>query len=93
MGNSQTSLACQKLTRLYQEIFMKLVVRLMNSPSKAYLRVIRGTNVKGQGSLAALLLGAVLLLVVFILFMVGLRGTEWFWDLLKALLERIKFWQ
>jgi len=64
----------------------------MNSLSKAYLRVIRGTNVKGQGSLAALLLGAVLLLVVFILFMVGLKGTEWFWELLKTLLERIEFW-
>ena len=64
----------------------------MNSLSKAYLRVIRGTNVRGQGSLAMLLLGAVILLAVFILFMVGLKGTEWFWDLLKILLERIKFW-
>ena len=71
---------------------MKLVVRLMNSLSKGYLRVIRGTNVKGQGLLASLLLGAVILLAVFILFMVGLRGTEWFWDLLEALLKRIRFW-
>ena len=72
---------------------MKLVVRLMNSLSRAYLRVIRGTNVRGQGLLAALLLGAVILLAVFILFMVGLKGTEWFWELLKTLLEKIKFWQ
>jgi len=64
----------------------------MNPLSKAYFRVIRGTNVKGQGSLATLLLGAALLLAVFILFMVGLKGTEWFWELLKTLLERIKFW-
>ena len=30
----------------------------MNFLSKAYLRVIRGTNVRGQGSLATLLLGS-----------------------------------
>jgi len=64
----------------------------MNFLSKAYLRVIRGTNVKGQGSLAMLLLGAVILLVVLILFMVYLKGTEWFWNLLQTLLDRIKFW-
>jgi len=64
----------------------------MNSLSKAYLRVIRGTNVRGQGSLAILLLGAALLLAVFILFMVGLKGTEWFWNVLETLLERIRFW-
>jgi len=64
----------------------------MNFLNKAYLRVIKGTNVRGQGLLAMLLLGAVILLAVFILFMMGLKGTEWFWDLLKTLLERIKFW-
>lgn len=77
---------------LHKEIFMKLVVRLMNPLSKASLRVVKGTNVRGQGSLAMLLLGAALLLAVFILFMVYLRGTEWFWNLLETLLERIRFW-
>jgi len=64
----------------------------MNFLSKAYLRVIKGTNVRGQGSLAMLLLGAVILLVVLILFTVYLKGTEWFWNLLQTLLDRIKFW-
>ena len=64
----------------------------MNFLSKAYVRVIKGTSVRGQGLLAMLLLGAVILLAVFILFMVGLKGTEWFWDLLQTLLERIRFW-
>ena len=64
----------------------------MNFLSKASLRVIKGTNVREQGSLAMLLLGAALLLVVLILFMVYLKGTEWFWNLLQTLLDRIKFW-
>lgn len=67
-------------------------MRPMNPLSKASLRVIKGTYVRGQGSLAMLLLGAALLLVVFILFMVYLRGTEWLGDVLKTLLERIRFW-
>ena len=65
----------------------------MNFLSKIYLRVIKGTNVRGQGLLAMLLLGAALLLAVFILFMVGLKDTEWFRNLLKTSLERIRFWQ
>jgi len=64
----------------------------MNSLSKIFLRVIKGTNVRGEGLLAMLLLGAFLLLVVLILFMVQFKGTEWFWNLLETLLERIRFW-
>jgi hypothetical protein len=64
----------------------------MNFLSKASLRVIKGTKVRGQGSLAMLLLGAVILFVVLILFMVQFKGTEWFWNLLEASLERIRFW-
>lgn len=64
----------------------------MNFLSKACLRVIKGTNVRGQGLLAMLLLGAVILLVVLILFMVQFKDTEWFWNLLQNLLERIRFW-
>ena len=64
----------------------------MNFLSKTSIRVIKGSKVRGQGSLATLLLGAGLLLVVFSLFMVLLRGTEWFWNLLEASLERIRFW-
>ena len=64
----------------------------MNFLSKISLRVIKGTNVRGQGLLAMLLSGAVIWLVVLILFMVQFKGTEWFWNLLQTLLERIRFW-
>jgi len=68
----------------------------MNYLNKASLRVIKGTNVREreEGSLGILLLGAgiLLALAVLILFMVGLKGTEWFWNLLETLLERIRFW-
>jgi len=68
----------------------------MNFLSKASLRVIKGTNVREreEGSLGILLLGAgiLLALAVLILFMVGLKGTKWFWNLLETLLESIRFW-
>jgi len=63
----------------------------MNLLSRAYLRWIKGTNLRG-GILATLLLGAGISLGVLILFMVGFRGTEWLWGLLRVLLERIKSW-
>jgi len=64
----------------------------MNFLSKTSVRVIKGTNVRGQGLLAMLLSGAVIWLAVFILFMVQFKRTEWFWKLLQTLLERIRFW-
>jgi len=67
-------------------------VRPMNPLSKTSLRVIKGTNVRGQGLLAMLLSGAVIWLVVLILFVVQFKDTEWFWNLLQTLLERIRFW-
>ena len=58
--------------------------------------MIKGTNVREreEGSLGILLLGAgiLLALAVLILFMVGLKGTKWFWNLLETLLESIRFW-
>ena len=59
---------------------------------KASFEVIKGTNVKGEVLLGVLLLGAVLAFIVFILFMVLMAGTEWFWGSLTMLLQRISFW-
>ena len=73
-------------------ILRKRKLKVMNFLSKTSIRVIKRSKVRGQGSLASLLLGAGLSLVIFSSFMVLLRGTEWFWNLLETLLERIRLW-